>query len=118
LRPDRFPERARAARDKVLLRMGQLGVLTRDRWRKPGRNRCRSGAAPCLFWRPIWRLGCARTRPDATLHRTIPRPGLQQTLENLGRQQQSALEPAAVWRSWWWRTAIDGCWLRRCQRLF
>jgi len=93
LRPDRFPERARAARDKVLLRMGQLGVLTDQQIAEarqeplPARRRHLPFLAPHL----AGRLRAAQ--PDATLHRTFIDRDWQQTLETLARQQQTALEP-------------------------
>ena len=93
LRPDRFPDRARAARDKVLTRMGQLGVLAErqvaEARQEPLPTRLRS--LPFLAPHLADRLRAAR--PDATLHPTFIDRGLQQTLETLARQQQSALEP-------------------------
>jgi penicillin-binding protein 1C len=93
LRPDRFPERARAARDKVLLRMGQLGVLTDQQVAEarqeplPTQRRHQPFLAPHL----AGRLRAAQ--PDTTLHRTSIDRDWQQTLETLARQQQTALEP-------------------------
>ncbi|HRF63083.1 MAG TPA: penicillin-binding protein 1C [Candidatus Competibacter sp.] len=93
LRPDRFPERARAARDKVLLRMGQLGVLTDQQVAEarqeplPTRRHHQPFLAPHL----AGRLRAAQ--PDATLHHTFIDRDWQQTLETLARQQQTALEP-------------------------
>ena len=93
LRPDRFPDRARTARDKVLARMGQLGVLTgrqvEEARQEPLPTRLRS--LPFLAPHLTDRLRAAR--PDATLHPTFIDRGLQQTLETLARQQQSVLEP-------------------------
>ena len=93
LRPDHFPERARAARDKVLLRMGQLGILSAQQIAEarqeplPARRRHLPFLAPHLAGR------LRATQPDATLHRTFVNRDWQQTLETLARQQQTALEP-------------------------
>ncbi len=93
LRPDRFPGRARAARDKVLARMGQLGVLSEQQVVEarqeplPARLRLLPFRAPHL----ADRLRLAQ--PATVAHRTFIEAKLQQTLETLARQQQSALEP-------------------------
>ena len=93
LRPDRFPDRARAARDKVLTRMGQLGILTEQQAAEarqeplPGRLRRLPFRAPHLADR------LRRTYPATVVHRTFIEPNLQRTLETLARQQQSVLEP-------------------------
>ncbi|MCC8987002.1 MAG: penicillin-binding protein 1C [Candidatus Contendobacter sp.] len=92
-RPDRFPDRARAARDKVLQRMEQVGVLTRQQMEEarqeplPSRRRSLPFIAPHLAGRLL------SAQPDTMLHRTFIDRGLQQNLETLARQQQSALEP-------------------------
>ncbi|MBK7542133.1 MAG: penicillin-binding protein 1C [Candidatus Competibacteraceae bacterium] len=95
LRPDRFPERARAARDKVLLRMGQLGVLDAREVSEsrqeplPIRRRLTPLLAPHLAGR------LRATRPQAVAHFTFINQDLQQTLEALAKQRQSQLEPQA-----------------------
>ena len=92
-RPDRFPDRARAARDKVLQRMEQLGVLTRRQMEEarqeplPSRRRSLPFIAPHLAGR------LRSVQPDTALHRTFIDRGLQQNLETLARRQQNALEP-------------------------
>jgi penicillin-binding protein 1C len=93
LRPDRFPERARAGRDKVLSRMGQLGVLTPRQVEEARQEPLPVRRRPLPFLAPHLAGRLRAARPDATLHRTFLDRGLQQTLENLARQQQSALEP-------------------------
>ncbi|HCK80021.1 MAG TPA: penicillin-binding protein 1C, partial [Candidatus Competibacteraceae bacterium] len=95
LRPDRFPERARAARDKVLLRMGQLGVLDAREVSEsrqeplPVRRRLTPFLAPHLAGR------LRAMRPQAAAHFTFIDQDLQQTLETLAKQQQSQLESQA-----------------------
>lgn len=93
LRPDRFPERARAARDKVLARMGQLGVLTPRQVEEARQEPLPAGRRPLPFLAPHLAGRLRAARPDATRHRTFVERGLQQTLESLARQQQSVLEP-------------------------
>ncbi len=92
LRPDRYPERARAARDKVLLRMGQLGVLSEQQITEarqeplPVRRHLLPFLAPHLAER------LHRARPTAVMLHTFIERSWQQTLETLARQQQSVLE--------------------------
>ena len=93
LRPDRFPDRARAARDKVLARMGQLGVLTGWQVEEARQEPLPARLRPLPFRAPHLADRLRAARPDATLHPTFVDRGLQQTLETLARQQQSALEP-------------------------
>lgn len=93
LRPDRFPERARAARDKVLLRMSQVGVLTSRQAAEARQEPLPVRLRPLPFLAPHLADRLRTARPDATLHHTFIDRDLQQTLETLARQQQSSLEP-------------------------
>lgn len=93
LRPDRYPERAQATRDKVLARMGQLGVLTERQVAEARQEPLPARLRPLPFLAPHLAGRLRTSRPDATLHRTFVDRGLQQTLETLARQQQFALEP-------------------------
>lgn len=93
LRPDRFPDRARAARDKVLTRMGQLGVLTGQQVEEARQEPLPIRWHPLPFLAPHLTDRLRTARPGAALHPTFIDRGLQQTLETLARQQQSALEP-------------------------
>jgi penicillin-binding protein 1C len=92
LRPDRFPERARAARDKVLARMGQLGVLTEHQVAEarqeplPLRRRSLPFLAPHLADR------LRQGQPAVTLHPTFIDRDLQRTLETLARRQRIVRE--------------------------
>lgn len=93
LRPDRFPDRARVARDKVLERMSQLGVLSERQAAEarqeplPVRRRSLPFLAPHLADR------LRNLHPEMTHQRTFLDRSLQQNLETLARQQQSELEP-------------------------
>lgn len=93
LRPDRFPERARAARDKVLTRMGQLGVLSERQVAEARQEPLRVRRRSLPFLAPHLASRLRAAQPSATVHRSFVERGLQQTLETLARQQQSALEP-------------------------
>ncbi len=93
LRPDRFPERARAARDKVLARMGQLGVLSERQVAEARQEPLRVRRRSLPFLAPHLASRLRAAQPTATVHRSFIDRGLQQTLETLARQQQSALEP-------------------------
>ena len=95
LRPDRFPLLARAARNKVLERMRQLGVLS-DRQAAEARQEAlptRLHHLPALAPHLARRLH--HQRPRVTLHPTFIDSRLQQTLETLARQQHSTLEASA-----------------------
>ncbi len=92
LRPDRFPDRARAARDKVLTRMGQLGVLTGRQVEEARQEPLPSRLRPLPFLTPHLADRLRTSRPGVTQHPTFIDRGLQQTLETLARQRQSALE--------------------------
>jgi penicillin-binding protein 1C len=93
LRPDRFADRARVARDKVLTRMGQLGVLTGRQVEEARQEPLPTRLRPLPFLAPHLADRLRTSRPGATPHPTFIERGLQQTLETLARQQRSALEP-------------------------
>ena len=93
LRPDRFPERARAARDKVLLRMEQLGALTAQQVVEARQEPLPVHRRQPPFLAPHLAGRLRAARPDAKLHPTFIDRDLQQTLETLARQQQTGLEP-------------------------
>ena len=93
LRPDRFPDQARVARDKVLTRMGQLGVLTGRQVEEARQEPLPTRLRPLPFLAPHLADRARASRPEVTLHPTFIERGLQQTLETLAHQQQSALEP-------------------------
>lgn len=95
LRPDRFPERARIARDKVLLRMGRLGVLDARQVAEARQEPLPSRYRPPPFLAPHLANRLHTARPDTTQHRTYLDRELQQTLETLAHQQQGQLERSA-----------------------
>ncbi|MCP5159620.1 MAG: penicillin-binding protein 1C [Gammaproteobacteria bacterium] len=92
LRPDRYPERARAARDKVLARMEQLGVLTPRQVAEAREEPVPTWRHPLPFLAPHLADRLRAVQPETMLHRTFIDRDLQRTLETLARQQHSALE--------------------------
>ncbi len=95
LRPDRHPEAARAARDRVLSRMAQLGVITSAAFAEargeevPRLRRAMPFRAPHL----------ARTlrdeQPMALTHHTTIESLLQERIEALLRREVIGLDPEA-----------------------
>ncbi len=93
LRPDRYPERARAARDKVLARMEQLGVLTAQQVEEARQEPLPNQRRTLPFLAPHLAERLRATQPETTIHHTFIDRDLQRTLETLARQQHSVLEP-------------------------
>ncbi|MBK8534409.1 MAG: penicillin-binding protein 1C [Candidatus Competibacteraceae bacterium] len=92
LRPDRSPERARAARDKVLLRMAQLAILSEQQVIEARQELLPTHLRSLPFLAPHLAERLRTTQPATAIHRTFIERGLQHTLETLARQQQSTLE--------------------------
>lgn len=87
LRPDRFPERARAARDKVLQRMGHLGVLSPQQISEAHQEAIPKRRRALPFHAPHLARRLYRADPRQTVHQTFIDGNLQRTLEALVRQQ-------------------------------
>ena len=96
VRPDRFPERARAARDKVLTRMEQLGVLTERQVEEARQEPVPNQRRTLPFLAPHLANRVRAAQPDATLHHTFIDRDLQRTLETLALQQPSELPSMAL----------------------
>lgn len=92
LRPDRFPDRARAARDKVLLRMAQLGILSQRQAAEARQESLPTRLRSLPFLAPHLAERLRTVHPESVMQRTFIDHGLQQTLETLARQQQPVLE--------------------------
>ena len=95
LRPDRFPERARAARDKVLIRMGRLGVLSERQVAEARQDSVPRRRHAMPFHAPHLARRLVAGEPEQTVHRTTIDGALQRTLEALARQELSRLDPQA-----------------------
>ena len=93
VQPDRYPERARSARDKVLARMEQLGVLTTRQVAEARQEPLPNQRRVLPFLAPHLAERLRTAQPGAILHHTFINRDLQQTLETLVRQQHSTLEP-------------------------
>ncbi len=91
LRPDRFPERARAARDKVLERMGQLGVLSVQQVAEARREPLPAVRHAMPFHAPHLSRYLRTAAPGQASHRTFIDGTLQRNLEAL--VEQHTLDP-------------------------
>ncbi len=95
LRPDRHPEAARAARDRVLLRMAEAGVIS-----PAALAEAREEDVPRLrltmpFRAPHLARALRDEDPAASTHRTAIEPLLQQRVEALLKREVTALDPEA-----------------------
>jgi penicillin-binding protein 1C len=95
LRPDRFPKRARAARDKVLERMVRRGVLSQRQAAEARREPLSGRRYPMPFHAPHLARRLVAASPESSLHRTSIDGNLQRALEALARQQRARLDPRA-----------------------
>lgn len=92
-RPDRWPDRAKVARDRVLERLAASGFLAGSEAKRV------AGLALSAKRRPIARLAphlsqLARDRnPTALVHRTLLDSGLQRKMETLAGQSAIAIAP-------------------------
>ncbi|HCB14785.1 MAG TPA: penicillin-binding protein 1C [Gammaproteobacteria bacterium] len=93
LRPDRYPERAKAARNKVLARMEQLAVLTPRQVSEAREEPVPVRRHPLPFLAPHLAGRLRVAQPEITQHHTFINRDWQGTLETLARQQHSTLEP-------------------------
>ena len=99
-RPDRFPEAARRARNRVLAACSGAGVIPPEEAARARASACRPRAASFRCWRRIWPTpGRAATRPhrpppDARL--PPPRPTSSSSCATRGNARAAASPP----RSW------------------
>ncbi len=96
LRPDRYPERARTARDKVLARMAQLGILNSQQLAEARQEALPVRRVQTPFLAPHLANRLRTAQPGVTLHRTFIHRDWQQTLEMLVRQQHSVLDSSGT----------------------
>lgn len=96
LRPDRYPERARAARDKVLAVMAERGVLSADDVAEARLDPIPSRRRPMPFDAPhfAWRMTVAN--PEARVVRSTIDSEIQQTLERMALAEQETLDDGAT----------------------
>ena len=95
LRPDRHPEAARAARDRVLKRMAKAGVISPADLAEAREERVPSIRQAMPFRAPHLARKLDNEKPAALVHRTTIDPLLQQRVETLLRREASGLDPEA-----------------------
>lgn len=94
--PDRHPDAARAARDRVLARAEELGVLTADATRAATSEALPSARRPFPALAPHLADRLRAAEPERTVHRTTLDLDLQAALEALARDALPALPAQAT----------------------
>ena len=96
IRPDRFPARAKAARNKILILMAARGVITfeqaHDGMAEPVPTRRR----PLPFIAPHLARKLQASHPGQRIHRTTIDRDLQTAIRALARSELSTLHPSAT----------------------
>jgi penicillin-binding protein 1C len=95
LRPDRHPEAARDARNRVLLRMAEAGVITPAACAEAREEGVPRARLSMPFRAPHLARDLLDERPAALVHRTTIDPLLQQRVEALLAREVSGLEREA-----------------------
>jgi penicillin-binding protein 1C len=96
LRPDRHPEAARAARDRVLLHMAQAGVIAPAALAEARDERIPQARLAMPFHAPHLARALREENPAAVVHSTTIDPLLQQRIEALLKRETLALGPEAT----------------------
>jgi penicillin-binding protein 1C len=95
LRPDRHPEAARDARNRVLRRMAEAGVISPAAFAEAREERVPRARLAMPFRAPHLARELLDERPAALVHRTTIDPLLQQKVEDLLGREVSGLEQEA-----------------------
>jgi len=95
LRPDRFPQAAKAARDKVLARMLSAGVIDAATYRLALAEPSPSTRLPALNEAPHLALRLRLQAPGDLMIRTNIDADLQRRIEAIAARVQGTLEPGA-----------------------
>jgi penicillin-binding protein 1C len=95
LRPDRHPEAARAARDRVLLRMAEAGLISPAALAEAREEDVPRLRVTMPFRAPHLARALRDEDPAAPTHRTAIEPLLQQRVEALLKREVMALDPEA-----------------------
>jgi penicillin-binding protein 1C len=95
LRPDRHPEAARAARDRVLLRMAELEVISSATLAEARAEEVPRVRLAMPFRAPHLARELRDAQPAALTHRTTINPLLQQRIEALLRREVAGLDSEA-----------------------
>ncbi len=92
-RPDRFPDAAQAARDRVLDRAAAAGVVPRDEIVRAKSATVPRERKPLPVLAPHAADQVVAAEPDRRMHRLTIDAGLQKTLQELARERAQALGP-------------------------
>ena len=95
LRPDRHPDAARDARNRVLLRMVEAGVISPAAFAEAREEAVPRARLAMPFHAPHLARDLLEEKPAALVHRTTINPLLQQRVEALLRREVSRLEQEA-----------------------
>src|SRR5205807_1335423 len=95
LRPDRYPEAARAARDRVLLRMAEQEVISPATLAEARAEEVPRARLAMPFRAPHLARELRDAQPAALTHRTMINPLLQQRIEALLRREVVGLDAEA-----------------------
>jgi penicillin-binding protein 1C len=95
LRPDRHPDAARDARNRVLLRMAEAGVISPAAYAEAREEAVPRARLAMPFRAPHLARDLRDERPAAQVHHTTIDPLLQQRVEAVLRREVSGLEPEA-----------------------
>jgi penicillin-binding protein 1C len=95
LRPDRHPDQARAARDRLLLRMAETGVISSATLDEARAERVPQARLAMPFHAPHLARELRDDRPTALIHRSTIDPLLQRRVEALLKREVSRLDPEA-----------------------
>ena len=96
LRPDRHPEAARRARDALLARMAEQGVISHTTLAEARQEAVPAHRAALPFHAPHLARTMRNADPAREVHRTTLDPGLQRRAEALLRREAVALYPQAT----------------------
>ncbi len=94
-RPDRHPEAARAARDRVLLRMAETGVISSSTLAEARAETVPRARLAMPFHAPHLARELRDQQPTALVHRSTIDPLLQRRVEALLNREASGLESEA-----------------------
>jgi len=92
-RPDRFPDAAQAARDRVLDRAAAAGVVPRDEIARAKSATVPRERKPLPVLAPHAADQVVTAEPDRRIHRLTIDAGLQKTLQDLAYERAHALGP-------------------------
>lgn len=93
-RPDRHPEAAKAARDRVLDRVAEAGAISQADADEAKRERVPTARRPVPMLAPHLARRLVSAVPDAAVHHTTIDARLQRALEDLARERAETLGPA------------------------